>query len=614
MQARIKSLAQLMRDKKKSGETFVLMLGAGASISSGVKPTPVIMQEVVDKYGKDLQAPTIEERFDALWRRSPPNDRRLFLESYFDCQPSKGYDGLAQLIKLGYFERILTFNFDNLLEKSLQAAGFTQFKSMIRGETKDEAFAKLIENPEPTVKIIKLHGSLYAADDFLFSKEEMLNYPSEVHRIVHSLTSEDIIICGYAFNDVCVVRSFNDSRTSGSIYCINPAGAPDNIKGFLLARRSHDRLISGESGRFDDFFVTLHESLTSVRQAHKLRQPRNNPFKFLDYYHETDKNWFAGREELLKAILDKIESNDFRAFHICGPPCVGKTSFIHAGVRAHLDPNRFFTLSLRCETDVEGQLRRHLAAFMGQPLDGRELKKIFDDLYKLTGKHTILFLDQCEKAFQSPSTNGAGHPRFMDFMSKLFQAAHTHTTLVFVVLDHTAYLKGILNLKVDPIKFGELVEIVPLSPEKLRQIIEDAATRGGIQFDSRILEDLCERYKRSLAGDTPRGNFSLSHVQAVCYYLAKSLTTDWDEYQQLLNPNGLLAFLNSLINESNFMNMINDLPSADKRMVIRAIMKIICAPGNNSIGRILEFIKNHFPELLSAEQFPEPIPAGDTDS
>jgi hypothetical protein len=175
-------------------------------------------------------------------------------------------------------------------------------------------------------------------------------------------------------------------------------------------------------------------------------------------------------------------------------------------------------------------------------------------------------------------------------------------------------LKGILNLKVDPIKFGELVEIVPLSPEKLRQIIEDAATRGGIQFDSRILEDLCERYKRSLAGDTPRGNFSLSHVQAVCYYLAKSLTTDWDEYQQLLNPNGLLAFLNSLINESNFMNMINDLPSADKRMVIRAIMKIICAPGNNSIGRILEFIKNHFPELLSAEQFPEPIPAGDTDS
>ena len=147
MQARIKSLAQLMRDKKKSGETFVLMLGAGASLSSGVKPTPVIMQEIVGKYGKDLQAPAIEERFDALWRRSGPNDRRLFLAPYFDCQPSKGYDGLAQLIKLGYFERILTFNFDNLLENALQAAGFTQFKSMIRGETKDEAFAKLIREP-----------------------------------------------------------------------------------------------------------------------------------------------------------------------------------------------------------------------------------------------------------------------------------------------------------------------------------------------------------------------------------------------------------------------------------------------------------------------------------
>ena len=45
---RVRDLAQSIGLKKHSGDRFVLMLGAGASLSSGVKPTHAIVEELVE--------------------------------------------------------------------------------------------------------------------------------------------------------------------------------------------------------------------------------------------------------------------------------------------------------------------------------------------------------------------------------------------------------------------------------------------------------------------------------------------------------------------------------------------------------------------------------------
>src|SRR6476646_12128540 len=65
----VRNLANLMQLKHRSGEKYVLMLGAGASMSSGVKRTPDIMEELLGKYGQDLNgAGRVEDRFDRLWQ------------------------------------------------------------------------------------------------------------------------------------------------------------------------------------------------------------------------------------------------------------------------------------------------------------------------------------------------------------------------------------------------------------------------------------------------------------------------------------------------------------------------------------------------------------------
>src|SRR5437763_5263550 len=77
---KVKNLANLMKLKKRQGEKFVLMLGAGASMSSGVKSTPKLMEELLQQFGADLNgSDRLEDRFDKLWQRTSDRDRRALL-------------------------------------------------------------------------------------------------------------------------------------------------------------------------------------------------------------------------------------------------------------------------------------------------------------------------------------------------------------------------------------------------------------------------------------------------------------------------------------------------------------------------------------------------------
>ena len=605
MLARIKNLARLMVEKKKAGEKFVLMLGAGASLSSGVKTTATLMAELVNQHGAGMEG-TNEERFDELWRGASSEHRRLFLEPYLAQSPAKGYQRLTTLIEQGYIDHIVTFNFDNLLEKALQQAGFTDFKVIIRGETQDEVFGKLAIAEKPRVKIFKLHGSLYSSDDFLFSKEEMLNYPPVIHSFLNQLTSRDMIICGYAFSDVCVVRAFSELREGGSIYYVNPSSPPDNLKGFLYARRSQDKAVTGPDGRFDDFFETLHAQVVQGERPCEVVAFKTNTFKFLDYYRESDKDWFLGRDALVKDILNKIEAKTVRAFHVLGPPKVGKTSLVCAGLLAHLSQEGYQSIYLRCEADFEGQLRTEIRGRLGVADPASSWKDLMQKLVDRTDRHTVIVLDQCEKAFQTLQAESHSYGPFLDFMLTLFAASNDRVTLVFVTPNDPRYVVKLAQMRVEE-AFREIIEMLPLSPAELSRIIAELAERGGHNFDPRIVSSLTEKYQSgSRNGSEPGSLFTLTHVQAVCYYLARNNISEWESYFQIISQQGIIPILDALIHESNLMNRINDLPSAEKRMVIRAIMKLICAP-NTSILKVVEFFKDHFPDVLGIEQFPEPI-------
>jgi hypothetical protein len=49
-------------------------------------------------------------------------------------------------------------------------------------------------------------------------------------------------------------------------------------------RRSQEKVISGDFGRFDSFVETLHSDSTATTAVIKANEARQNPFKFLDHY------------------------------------------------------------------------------------------------------------------------------------------------------------------------------------------------------------------------------------------------------------------------------------------------------------------------------------------
>ena len=596
----IRNLAQFLALKKNADRKFVLMLGAGASISSGVKPTAEITAELVERFAA-AEPGDVEARFDRLWSTATPETRESMLKPYLDQVPSRGYRPLAELIVKGFFDVVITFNFDRLLERALEDAGFHDYKVIVRGETDLTVINRLVEAKEPRVKILKMHGSLRSADYFLFSNEEMLNYPEEIRDVLSRLTGHDIIICGYAFNDLCVVKAFNDSEDAGSIYYVNPRGAGPNIRGFLVRRRSQDRVISGDAGRFDDFFEKLFQAVTMPVEATNGRV-RQNLFKFLDHYQEEHKDWFVGRRRLTRTLVKRLDNDPPPVLFLHGKPKVGKTSFVRAGLIPYLDPARYECIYVRCKREVDPHLRAQLGTRLGKDFTGVEWPAILAELKASTPRRIVLLLDQFEKVAREWEGARENKAAIFDCLKSFLAQADSRLTVVCIGLGDMAFWKLLTMLGA-----RDTLEIEPLSPTRLASIITRAARKGGTTLPPTFIEDMCNGYKQTLAIDHPvdKRLFTLTHVQTMCYYLAKGYHQQWEGFDRLPDQ-GLLAALDSIRDECNIIDLVDDLPVHERRL-IRSLLKLICdpEPGGNT-RKIVEFIRDHFPEIKE-DRFPEPL-------
>ena len=584
---KIVALANRIKLKRDSGEKYVLLLGAGASYSSGIALTPKMMKELVDTYGVPSESSVLDDRFDELWASATDADRRVYLEPYLKRDPSQGYLDLARLIEKGFFDTIVTFNFDALLEKGLERQGIpaSDYKVIIRGEIEDGKIQQLLEAKEPRVKILKMHGSLYSTDYFLFSKEEMLNYPPEIEKLLAKITARDIIVCGYAFADLCVSRAF--SPKGGALVCVNPSGPPTTLKGFIQARKSSPLVFSSDSGRFDDFFAALSEALL---QPTKERQIVRNPFKFLESFAENEAGDYYGRRNDIRRTLEWLEGDRVRAIHIVGPPRVGKTSFVRAGILAQLDPNKFEKVYLRCQFDRVTRLDAELKRQAGIDLAGGDTEEVLGQLAASTDKRVVLVLDQFERVV-SRFREDSQRQQLMKLLTEFHSVDADGLSVIFVGIDHRAYLLQLMELvKATSVE----VQALPrFEARRVEAIIRLQAMRAGLSIDRRVIKDLGKKYNESKETDKP---FTLAHIEAICHLLGNEERADWTTYRGI--DNNHLKALDDAINQYDFVAFVADFPLPQERILLLEIMKRV---SSESKWKIAEFLKDHCAELFLQE-------------
>jgi NAD-dependent SIR2 family protein deacetylase len=263
---RVRALAKNMEYRRQQGERpYLLVLGAGASLSSGASSGSWVITEVTETHGsKPVDGMTwdqrVEEFYDILDHRSRDERYAILKQHISGKAPSEGYRALAELIQGGYFEEILSTNYDTFLEDALSAAGLRRgdFDLLINGVHDEDEMLLQLGRPIPAVKVIKLHGDLQSRL-FAFTPEEIFQFSQKIENVLRDLLRRDLAICGHSMRDNDINRCIE--QDGGSVWYVGPSepGASEPIYQILRVRSG--QIISGEMGYFDRFFVALRDAL-----------------------------------------------------------------------------------------------------------------------------------------------------------------------------------------------------------------------------------------------------------------------------------------------------------------------------------------------------------------
>src|SRR5436309_11819786 len=230
----IGTLVDLIAGMPKNDPRYVLFLGAGSSISSGIPTAEQLcsrwqrrvfldcchqttwhprFQEAFIKW-RECEYPEWKEAWQGGYGRQPgdyallfsytcpaADARQGFIENICSgCEPGPGYIYLTSLTLAGYFQTFLTTNFDDLIHDALFRYGGIKPLVCAFGSQ-----VSSIRPQSPRPKIVKLHG------DFLFNN--LRNVGDEVARLDRNMEekfertceSYGLIVIGYSGQDQSII-------------------------------------------------------------------------------------------------------------------------------------------------------------------------------------------------------------------------------------------------------------------------------------------------------------------------------------------------------------------------------------------------------------------------
>jgi len=255
---------------------FALLLGAGASVSSGIKEASQLISEWRTKhhsmYGRGqalddyLRQQVWFEKpdeysvlFEALYDQ--PSQRREFIESCIEGRtPSWGHIYLVNLLRQRVFNTVFTTNFDDLVNEACYLYS-SEVRPLVCAHDSSIGTVRLTSKRP---KIIKLHG------DFLF--DNLKNTVRELESLELNMKAKlrqyapevGLLIVGYSGRDRSVMDALDqllrvdDNFPHGIYWAVRKGGdVPQPVK--LLSRFRRVSLF--EIAGFDEFFANVHEAL-----------------------------------------------------------------------------------------------------------------------------------------------------------------------------------------------------------------------------------------------------------------------------------------------------------------------------------------------------------------
>ena len=249
-------VAETLRSAKGRQRGCVLLVGAGCSVTAGIPAAPGIVAEIANTYPRAYDRAGKKD-YPQLMAELAPAERRDLIARYVDAaRLNWAHVCIAQLMRSGFVDRILTTNFDPLVIRSCALLGL--FPGVY-----DFAASQLFSRADiADQSVVYLHGQR--------SGFALLNTEEEVQR--HATLLEPVfdeagqgrlwIVIGYSgFNDPVFQRLTDFSGFDNGLYWV---GHHDNepaehVEQQLLAAHDYAYYVGGFDA--DSFFVQLLQEL-----------------------------------------------------------------------------------------------------------------------------------------------------------------------------------------------------------------------------------------------------------------------------------------------------------------------------------------------------------------
>ena len=278
-------LFRFIQTRTDSTPNYTLLLGAGCSISSGIRPATVLCDlwrdEVISNLAPALADKDTEEKRDWLKRNEgawydPQKEYSTLFEKKYDLQrqrrmfvenevknatPSIGYAYLTALIDQDYFNTTFTTNFDDLLNEA-----FFLYSRQRPITCAHDSSINSVTVTSKRPKVIKLHGD-YLFDDIKATDRETESLGQNMkEKFIEFAKDFGLVVVGYAGGDRSIIDTLSlllkneDYFKNGIYWCIRKGSdIPEDLRRLLWK----DRVYFVEIQGFDELFAEMYSKFNS---------------------------------------------------------------------------------------------------------------------------------------------------------------------------------------------------------------------------------------------------------------------------------------------------------------------------------------------------------------
>jgi len=269
----LKHLAASLQDAKKEGGA-ILLVGAGISVSAGIPPAQKLMQMAIENFPnyfteeeQELAQEDLSQlQYNNIMTKLSNVKRKELFKWFIEGNEDKGIEkaklnfahiAIAELLKQGYFSRVLTVNFDPLLIHACYMVGMYPFPAIYDLGAMGKVNAELLHDPS----IVYLNGQ-HVGFVQRNTTDQLEAHKETLTQIVRSTgCSKTWVVAGYSGENDPLMDALNELRPYNNwLYWLE-------YNEQVLQKESHHFLENDEECKViygcdaDNTFITITEYL-----------------------------------------------------------------------------------------------------------------------------------------------------------------------------------------------------------------------------------------------------------------------------------------------------------------------------------------------------------------